>query len=160
MRLKRLQRREFTALLGGATFAWPFAVAAQQGTRIRRIGALMAVAENDPEAQPWITALHQGLEKLGWAAGRNIQIDYRWTAGSVERALTLATDLVALKPDVLLAGNTPTLTALHQATRTIPIVFVLVSDPIGGGFVTNLAHPGGNITGFITVEPELGGKLL
>jgi putative ABC transport system substrate-binding protein len=155
-----VKRREFTALLGGATFAWPFAVAAQQGTRIRRIGALMAVAENDPEAQPWITALHQGLEKLGWAAGRNIQIDYRWTAGSVERALTLATDLVALKPDVLLAGNTPTLTALHQATRTIPIVFVLVSDPIGGGFVTNLAHPGGNITGFITVEPELGGKLL
>src|SRR4051812_31411285 len=122
-----LRRSEFITLLGGAAFAWPLAVLAQQASRTRRIGALMAVGENDPEAQPWITAFHQGLEKLGWTAGRNLQIDYRWTAGSVERALTLATELVALKPDVLLAGNTPTLTALHHATRTIPIVFVLVS---------------------------------
>jgi putative ABC transport system substrate-binding protein len=150
-----MRRRAFIAGLGSAA-AWPMVARGQQPERMRRIGALMAVAENDPEAQPWVKAFHQGLEKLGWTVGRNLQIDYRWTAGDVKRARTLATELIALKPDVLLAGNTPTLTALHQETRTIPIVFVLVSDPIGGGFVTNLAHPGGNVTGFITVEPELG----
>jgi putative ABC transport system substrate-binding protein len=154
-----MDRRGFIMLLGGSAAAWPLTARAQQ-TGMRRIGALMAVAENDPEAKPWITAFHQGLERLGWTVGRNLQIDYRWTAGDVERALTFATELVALKPDVLVAGNTPTLTALHQTTRTIPIVFVLVSDPIGGGFVASLAQPGGNVTGFITVEPELGGKLL
>jgi putative tryptophan/tyrosine transport system substrate-binding protein len=97
---------------------------------------------------------------LGWSVGGNLQIDYRWTAGNVERARTLANELVALNPEVLLAGNTPTLAALHEATRTIPIVFVLVSDPIGSGFVASLARPGGNVTGFVTVEPELGGKLV
>jgi putative tryptophan/tyrosine transport system substrate-binding protein len=153
-----VKRRDFITLLGGAATAWPLAARAQQSNRIRRIGVLMAVAENDPEAQPWVMAFHQGLAKLGWTVGGNLQIDYRWTAGDVERARIFANELIALKPDVLLAGNTPTLVALHGATRTIPIVFVLVSDPIGGGFVASLARPAGNVTGFMSVEPELGGK--
>jgi putative ABC transport system substrate-binding protein len=152
-------RREFIAALGGAAFAWPLAARAQSD-RVRRIGALMAASDNDPEAQPWVTAFQQGLEKLGWTVGRNLRIDYRWTGGNVERGRTMAAELIAMTPDVLLAGNTPTLAALQQATRTIPIVFVLVSDPVGPGFVANLAHPGGNVTGFVTVEPSLGGRWL
>jgi len=154
-----MKRRDFLTLFGSASLAWPLAARAQSD-RVRRIGALMAASDNDPEARPWVTAFQQGLEKLGWTVGRNLQIDYRWTGGNVERGRTLASELIAMTPDVLLAGNTPTLTALQEATRTIPIVFVLVSDPVGPGFVANLAHPGGNVTGFITVEPSLGGKWL
>jgi putative tryptophan/tyrosine transport system substrate-binding protein len=155
-----MRRRDLITVAVSAVIAWPLPVRAQQPNRLRRVGALMAVAENDPEAQPWIKAFQQGLEKLGWTIGSNLQIDYRWAAGNVERARILANELVALNPDVLLAGNTPTLAAAHEATRTIPIVFVLVSDPIGSGFVSSLARPGGNVTGFITVEPALGGKLV
>jgi putative tryptophan/tyrosine transport system substrate-binding protein len=155
-----MRRCEFIRLLGGATAAWPFAARAQQVERIRRIGVLMAVAENDLLAQPWVFALQERLEKLGWQAGRNLQIDYRWTAGNLERMRMSAAELVSLNPDVLLAGNTPTGAALQQATRGIPIVFVLVGDPVGDGFIASLAHPGGNMTGFIAIEPPIAGKQL
>jgi putative tryptophan/tyrosine transport system substrate-binding protein len=155
-----MRRREFIALVGGAGVAWPLGVHAQQGQRVRRIGALFNTAENDPENASRIAAFHQGLEKLGWRNGGNVRIDYRFAGGAVERMREFAAELVALAPDILMAGNTPTSTALTQQTKTIPIVFVSVSDPIGSGFVASLANPGGNVTGFITVEPVLAGKWL
>jgi putative tryptophan/tyrosine transport system substrate-binding protein len=154
-----VKRRAFITLIGGAA-AWPLAARAQQGDRVRRLGVLIGNAEDDPEMAPRIAAFEQGLAKLGWRNAGNIRIDYRFAGGDVERMRKSAAELVALAPDILLAGNTPTLRALRQQTQTIPTVFVSVSDPIGSGFVASLANPGGNVTGFITVEPGLAGKWL
>ena len=154
-----MKRREFLGLVGGAA-AWPLVVRAQQPDGVRRIGVLTQLAESDPEMRSRTSALEQGLEKLGWVLGRNVSIDYRFAAVDVARMAKLANELVALMPDVLMAGNTPTLAALQRATGTIPIVFVTVADPVGGGFVQSFARPGGNITGFVPVEPPLGGKWL
>jgi ABC-type uncharacterized transport system substrate-binding protein len=155
-----LSRREFIILLGGASTTWPLAARAQQGERVRRIGVLAAYAENDPEAQARIVAFRQAMQGLGWTEGRNIAMEYRWGAGDAGRARTFVAELVSLKPDVILAHGTPALTALYEATRTIPVVFVSVIDPVGAGTVQSLARPGANITGFSTFEPEIGGKWL
>jgi len=153
-------RRHFITLLGGAAAAWPLAARAQQNERIRRIGVLIANAESDPEGQARVAALRQDLQRLGWTEGRNIRIDYRWGVGDPDRARDYAAELVALAPDVIVANGTLASTALQRATRSIPVVFVVVIDPVGSGLVQSLAHPGGNITGFATFEPEIGGKWL
>jgi putative tryptophan/tyrosine transport system substrate-binding protein len=160
MQFDQLKRREFITLLGGAVAAWPLAARAQQAERMRRIGVLMALAESDPEAQAWITAFREGLQKLGWAEGRNIRIDTRWAALEAEAMQRYATELVALQPDLILSQNTPTTASLLQQTHTIPILFALVIDPVGSGFVASLARPGGNVTGFIAMEGTLAGKWL
>ena len=156
-----MERREFITLLGGAAATWPFTARAQQvGPPARRIGVLNLLAETDPEAQRLDTAFRKGLDELGLIDGRNIHIDYRWGAGSLDRVRLFAQELVRLKPDVLVAGTTPATAALQAETKTIPIVFAGVSDPIGSGFVASLANPGGNITGFIIQQGSLGGKWL
>ena len=155
-----MRRRDFIALLGGAVAAWPLAVRAQQTERMRRIGVVLAYAESDPEAQTRVIAFRQALEGLGWIEGRNVAMEYRWGADDADRARAFATELVSLKPDIILAWGTPAVTALRAATRTIPVVFVSVIDPVGAGHVQSLARPGGNITGFSTFEPEIGGKWL
>jgi putative tryptophan/tyrosine transport system substrate-binding protein len=155
-----MNRREFISLLGGAAAAWPLAARAQQPDRMRRLGLLMGFAENDPLSQPWIAAFLQGLSELGWSDSRNLHIDYRWTNADVERIKPFAKELVALKPDVILANSTAVTAALQRETTDIPIVFVPVSDPVGAGFVASLARPGGNITGFINFEDSMGGKWL
>jgi putative tryptophan/tyrosine transport system substrate-binding protein len=155
-----LRRRQFLTLLGGAAAAWPLAARAQQSERVRRIGVLVAYAESDPEAQARIAAFRQGLRELGWTEGHNLRIELRWGTGDPDRAQTFATEVISLTPDVIVAHGTPALTALHRATRTIPVVFVSVIDPVGAGYVQSLAVPGGNITGFSTFEPEIGGKWL
>jgi putative ABC transport system substrate-binding protein len=152
-----MRRRAFITLLGGAA-AYPHAARAQQPERIPRIGVLMALAESDPEAQAWVTAFREGLQKLGWAEGRNIRIDTRWAALEAEAMQRYATELVALQPDLILSQNTPTTASLLQQTRAIPIVFALVIDPVGSGFVANLPRPGGNVTGFIAMEGTLAGN--
>ena len=140
-------RRDFITLLGGAA-AWPMAARAQQPDQMRRIGVLMGYAESDPEAQAWITAFVQGFKELGWIVGRNVSIDYRFGAGDADRMRAYAEELVGLAPAVILAHTSPVMAALQQATRTIPIVFVDVFAPVEQRFVSNLARPGGNITGF------------
>ena len=150
-------RREFITLLGGAAAAWPLAARAQQ-TAMHRVGVLMPGTESDQEEQSRLTAFQQGLAKAGWMNGRNAQIDYRWGALDLDRLRALAIELVGLQPDVLFAGNTTALAALQRATRSVPIVFALVADPIGGGFVASLLRPGGNITGILSAEPPLAGK--
>jgi putative ABC transport system substrate-binding protein len=155
-----MRRREFITLLGGAAAAWPFAARAQQAERTRRIGVLMGYAENDSEAQAWVAAFREGLQKLGWTEGRNIRIDTRWAAADAEAMQRFAQELVALQPDLILSQITPTTAALLQQTRTIPIVFALVADPVGSGFVASLSQPGGNATGFATNEGSLSGKWL
>jgi putative tryptophan/tyrosine transport system substrate-binding protein len=154
-----MRRRQFITLLGGAA-AWPLAARAQQGERMRRIGVIMVNAESDPEGQTRIRAFRQRLQELGWAEGRNVRIEYRWGAGDVDRARAYAAELVSLAPDVILSNGSPALAALHRATRGIPVVFVVVVDPVGAGYVQSLARPGGNITGFSTFEPEIGSKWL
>ena len=154
-----MRRREFITLLGGAA-TWPLAARAQQQEQMRRIGVLMAYAESDPEAQNWVAAFREELQKLGWAEGRNIQIDTRWATANVESILRLAKELVALQPELVLSSSTPTTAALLQQTRTLPIIFAIVADPVGSGFVANLARPGGSVTGFTNLEPTLGGKWL
>ena len=154
-----MKRREFITLLGGAT-AWPLAARAQQGERVRRIGVLMAYAESDREAQTVVAAFRDGLQKAGWTEGRNIRIDTRWAAADVELMQRFAKELVALQPDLILSHTTPTTTALLQQTRTIPIVFAIVGDPVGSGFVATFSRPGGNVTGFNVSEPTLAGKFL
>src|SRR6201981_1611491 len=154
-----LKRRGFIALLGGAAVAWPLAARAQQPERIRRIIVLMGIA-NDAEAQARAVALRQALQVLGWTIGRNIQIDYSFADGDTERMRVYAKEVVASGPDLILAVTNPALQAVRNATRRQPIVFLQVSDPVGGGFVESLAHPGGNITGFTNFEPEMGGKWL
>jgi putative ABC transport system substrate-binding protein len=153
-------RREFIVTLGSAVFAWPLAARAQT-ERMRRIGVLMSYAESDSDAQAWYAAFREGLQKLGWTEGHNTQIDTRWaTPDDAESMRRFAKELVALQPDLLLSSTTPTTSALLQQTRTIPIVFAIVADPIGSGFVANFARPGGNVTGFIFTEPTMAGKWL
>jgi putative ABC transport system substrate-binding protein len=160
MRFNHLRRREFITLLGGAA-VWPLAARAQQADRMRRIGVLMPLAADDPVGQARIAALREGLEKLGWTEGRNIQIDTRWTTtGDVESMQRFAKELVALQPDLILTQSTPITATMLQETRTIPIVFALVADPIGSGFVASFPQPGGNVTGFVTMEPTMAGKWL
>jgi putative ABC transport system substrate-binding protein len=150
-------RRDFITLLGGAA-VWPLAAHAQQTGPMRRIGVLSGFAASDPAHRSWIAAFQQELANLGWMDGRNIRIDYRWRDDSIEPIRALAAELVALRPDVLFVATTPALAALRQATRSIPMVFTAVADPIGGGFVGSLARPAGNITGFLVEEPPLAGK--
>ena len=155
-----MRRREFITLLGGTVAAWPLTVRAQQPERVRRIGVLSSFAETDVEAQAWDAAFRKRLDELGWVGGRNIQLDYRWGNSSVERMQRFAKELVQLNPDVLLGITTPATAALQNETHTIPIVFAIVNDPVGSGFVASLAKPGGNITGFVNIEASLSGKWL
>ena len=155
-----MRRREFITLLGGAAAAWPRAARAQHGSAMLRVGALFGIAEGDPEARNRIDAFRQGLEKLGWTLGKNLQLESRWAGGDLERLRAQAAELVNHKPDVLLAGATVSMLALQQATRDIPIVFAQVTDPVGAGFVNSLARPGGNITGFTQHEFAIGVKWL
>jgi putative ABC transport system substrate-binding protein len=152
-----IKRREFIAGLGGAV-AWPVMARVQQPDRIRRIGALMAYGESDPVERAHLSAFTQGLSGLGWTDGRNIRMDARWGAGNIDRMRMFAKELVDLEPDVILTEGTPATAALQRETRTIPIVFALVSDPVGSGFVAGLPRPGGNLTGFNFLEAEMGGK--
>jgi putative tryptophan/tyrosine transport system substrate-binding protein len=154
-----MRRREFITLLGGAA-TWPFAARAQQPERTRRVGVLMTSDESDPLAKVWLSGFIQGLQELGWTDGRNVQMYVYWAAGNVDRMRTFAKELVRLQADVILAHNSPATAALQRETQTIPIVFVIVSDPIGQGFVATLARPGGNITGFVFIEATMGGKWL
>jgi putative ABC transport system substrate-binding protein len=154
-----MRRREFITLLGGAT-AWPIAARAQQTERVRRVGMLMSLAADDPESLARLTAFLQRLQELGWTDGRNIRIDYRWAAGDAERSRRYSAELVALAPDVILAAGSVGLEALQQATRTVPIVFVTIADPVGAGFINSLARPGGNATGFSQFEYGVIGKWL
>ena len=155
-----MRRREFSTLLGGAAVAWPLAAGAQQPERIRRIGVLMSFAESDPQAQARVAAFRKGLQMLGWAEDRNVRIDIRWAASDAVLMQRFAKELVALQPDLILSHNTPTTASLLQHTRTIPIVFVVVSDPVGSGFVASFPQPGGNVTGFTNIEPTMAGKWL
>jgi putative tryptophan/tyrosine transport system substrate-binding protein len=156
-----MRRREFIALAGAAAASgsWPLALRAQQG-RVRHIAVLMGYAEDDPEAQVRIKSFQRGLQELGWTAGTNVRIDYRWAAGDIGRIRIFAKELIALRPDVILANTTPVTRALHDESRTIPIVFVIVSDPVGDGFVASLPRPGGNVTGFINYEASMASKWL
>jgi putative ABC transport system substrate-binding protein len=153
-------RRKLLAALGGAAVAWPLAARAQQGERVRRIGALMYLAADDAESPAHVAAFARGLQELGWIEGRNIRIDYRWGGGDLDRVRRYAAELVALAPDVILVGSGSALAALQSATRTVPIVFVSVTDPVGGGYVASLARPGANITGFTLFEWGTSGKWL
>ena len=155
-----MSRRQFIGLLGGAAAAWPLAARAQQGERMRRIGVLTNLVADDPEAQARVGAFLQGLQELGWAVGRNMRIEYRWGAGDADRTRGYAAELVALAPDVILTSGASALAPLLQATRSVPVVFAQVPDPVGAGFVNSLARPGGNTTGFITYEYGLSGKWL
>jgi len=153
-----MRRREFLHALGGAVVVWPLAAHAQQGEPIRRVGVLMHAPSEEPEAQARAAAFLQGLQETGWAVGRNVRIDTRWSAGDVARLRRDATELVALRPDVLLAGVGATIPALREATHTIPIVFAQGLDPVGAGFVDSLSRPGGNATGFTQFEYSFSGK--
>jgi len=153
-------RRQFITLLGGAAAAWPLAGRAQQPERVRRIGVLMNLASDDAEGQARLAAFHQGLQQLGWTVGRNVQIDYRWGAGNADYIRKFAAELVALAPDVILTTGAVALGPLQQVSRTVPIVFVNVTDPVGGGFVASLGRPGGNATGFTSIEYGMSGKWL
>jgi putative ABC transport system substrate-binding protein len=160
MHFDGLKRRQFITLLGGAA-TWPLAARAQQPELMRRIGVLMITAEDDAESKARIRAFLQGLQELGWSDGRNVRIDIRWGAADAERMRKHAAELVALAPDVILAaGGTPTVSALQQITHTVPIVFVGVAGPVGGGFVASLASPGGNTAGFTVYEYAISGKWL
>jgi putative ABC transport system substrate-binding protein len=158
MQFDRLRRREFIAVLGAAVAARPLAARAQQPTGIRRLGVLLNLSENDVEAQRLVKAFREGLAQLGWADGRNLRIDYRWAGGDVGRIRAFAKELVEMSPDIMVGYATPSVAALQQETRSIPIVFLSVTDPVGQGLVTSLAHPGGNITGFAVFEFSLGTK--
>jgi putative ABC transport system substrate-binding protein len=155
-----MRRREFITVLGGAAAAWPLYARAQQGDRMRRIGVLMSLTADDPEGQVRLTAFLQGLQQLGWTDGRNVRIDTRWGAGDADRSRRYAAELIALAPDVILASGTSTMGPLLRATRTVPIVFTQVTDPVGAGFVDSLARPGGNATGFTLSEYGISGKWL
>jgi putative ABC transport system substrate-binding protein len=157
--IARINRRETIALLGGGA-AWPLAAHAQQGNRVRRIGVLMGYDENEPVAKARVSALTQALGGLGWTDGRNVRMDHRWAGGDINRIRALAQELVGLQPDIILAGTTPATVALQRETRTIPIVFAGVADPVASGIVSRLNQPGGNITGFGILEASLGGKWL
>ena len=153
-----MRRREFITLLGGATVACPLAAHAQQTERMRRIGALIAFAESDPLYQADVSAFRDGLQKLGWTEGRNIQIDYRWAGPEPEVIQRYAKELIARQPELILSSSTTTTAAVLQLTRTIPIIFAVAVDPIGSGFVASLSRPGCNVTGFINLDPNMIGK--
>jgi len=155
-----MQRREFIVLLGGTAAAWPQAARAQQTERMRRIGVLMSDAANDPEGQARVTVFVQALQQLGWTDGRNMRIDVRWGAVDADRYRKYAEELVALAPDVILATSSAALGTLQRATRTVPIVFAAVADPVGAGYVDSLARPGGNASGFALFEYGIAGKWL
>ena len=154
-----MMRRDFIMILGGGA-AWPLATRAQQGDRVRRIGVLMPYDENDPVAKLQLSALTQALADLGWIDGRNVRMDLRWAGADINRMRALAQELVGSQPDIILAGSTPVTVALQRETRTIPIVFATVSDPVASGIVARLDRPTGNITGFASLEASLGGKWL
>src|SRR5262252_8783132 len=158
MQFDQLKRREFITLLGGAA-AWPIAARAQQPDRMRRIGVLMGAVESDPARRSQLAAFRGALAKLGWREGSNLGIEVRWGADP-ELCARYAAELVALGPEVVLADSSPSLEALQRQTRTIPIVFVTVADSVGQGFVANLAHPGGNITGFSVFDAPMASKWL
>jgi putative ABC transport system substrate-binding protein len=162
MHSNRLKRRDFVTLLGGAVAQWPVASRAQQPRAIRRIGLLTTFGDSDALAEGWLAAFRKGLNELDWHDGRNVGIDYRRAAGDAERLQAFARELVTLQPDVIFAVTTPSVAALLRETRTLPIVFAQVSDPVGSGFVASLARPGGNVTGFtnINIESSIGGKWL
>ena len=152
-----MRRRDFITLVGGSAVAWPLALRAQQSGQMRRIGVLVPLARDNPEAQARIAAFLQGLQKLGWTEGRNLQIEYRWGTGDLQKA---AAELVALSPDAIFTNTIPAVAALQQATRSVPIVFANVADPVSGGFVDSLAKPGGNITGFTVYDYGMAAKWL
>jgi putative ABC transport system substrate-binding protein len=154
-----MKRRDFVTLLGGA-LGWPLAASPQPRERRRRIGVLMTLAADDPESQLRVAAFSQGLAELGWAIGRNVDVDYRWAAGDADRSRRFAAELLALAPNVILASGGSSASPLQQATRTVPIVFVNAVDPVGGGLVANLARPGGNLTGFASFEYGISAKWL
>jgi putative tryptophan/tyrosine transport system substrate-binding protein len=153
-----MRRRDFITLLGGAA-AWPLAARAQSD-RVRRIGVLMAYAESDPEGQAWVAAFREGLQKLGWTENTNVRIDYRWATAEVAQIRQQAKELVAQQPELILSSGSPTTLALVQQTRTLPIVFANLVDPIGQGFVASMSKPGGNVTGFANLEGSIIGKYL
>jgi putative ABC transport system substrate-binding protein len=163
MPFDQLKRRQFITLIGGTTTAlalMPWAVAAQQHERVRRVGVLMGLAADDPESQARLAAFAQGLQQSGWSIGQNLRIDYRWGAGNADNMRTYAAELVALAPDVILAHSSGAVAPLLQASRTVPIVFTLVADPVGAGFIKNLGRPGGNVTGVTNFEYAMSGKWL
>jgi putative ABC transport system substrate-binding protein len=153
-----MRRREFIRAIAGSAAAWPLALHAQQPEPTRRIGVLMGFPESDSQAQIFFAAFRDGLQKLGWMEGRNIRIDTRWPGFDAESRQRFAKELIALQPDLILSHTTPTTAALLQQTRTIPIVFATVTDPVGSGIVPSLARPGGNVTGFTLVEPTMAAK--
>src|SRR5215813_9005446 len=159
---RMIARRAFITLLGGAAAGWPLAARAQQGDRVRLLVAMMGGrnADTDPEGRAWFVAFRQALQELGWVEGRNFRADYRWPSGDLDRMRAIAKEFVDLKPDVMFAGNTPSVVALLRETHTIPIVFTNLSDPVGTGVVGGLASPGGNATGFAAYEYSLAGKWL
>src|SRR5215212_4094770 len=154
-----MKRRGFIGLLGGAA-AWPLVAHAQQGERMRTVGVLMNFTASDPEGPPRAAAIKHGMRELGWTVGLNLRIEYRWSAGDAEANRRNAAELVALGTDVIIAGASPAMVALQQATSTVPVVFLAVTDPVGAGYVASLARPGGNATGFIFVEYGVSGKWL
>ena len=154
-----MKRREFLGVLGGAA-SWPLAARAQQSDRVRRIGVLMGYAESDAEGQAYVAIFREGLQKLGWAEGRNFQIDIRWATSDAGGGATISEGTRRVTARPILSPTTPTTAALLQQTRTIPIIFAIVSDPVGSGFIASFAKPGGNVTGFIILEPTLAGKWL
>ena len=153
-----MQRRKFIRFLGGAAAAWPLTARAQQPERMRRVGMLLSFGEKDPEAQRRLKAFRLAMRDLGWFEGRNVQIEYRFAETNLELINKHVAEMVRLAPDVIVANSTPVMTKLRSATSTIPIVFAMLNDPVGQGFVSNLSHPGGNITGFSFVESEIVGK--
>ncbi len=155
-----MRRRELILLIGGAVAAWPVMARAQQSEQMRRIGVLMNIAENDPQSAVRISALVRGLEELGWAVGRNMQIDYRWAAGNANLYRKYAPELAALAPSVILVVGGTGASELQRVTRTIPIVFVGTTDPVNRGLIASMARPGGNTTGFIEYEFGMSGKWL
>jgi putative ABC transport system substrate-binding protein len=155
-----MRRREFITLLGGVATSWPLVVSAQQPEQMRRIGVLMNAVADDPQGQARIVAFQQTLQQLGWSEGRNVRIDIRWGGNDIERDRRYAAELIALAPDVIMAAGTLSVTALQRDSHAIPIVFNSVSDPVGAGFINNLAHPGGNVTGFMIFEYSMSGKWL
>jgi putative ABC transport system substrate-binding protein len=158
-----MRRREFITLVGGAataSIAWPRPLNAEQSDRMRRIGVFIVLPESDPQSQTRVIAFQQGLEKLGWTVGRNAQIDFRFDVADDERARAATADLLRLAPDVMVTNSSAALRAVQQATNTMPIVFVAVTEPVAQGFVASLAHPGGNTTGFANFEPSVGAKWL
>ena len=153
-----MRRREFIKVVAGSAAAWPLSLWAQQPDRTRRVGVLLGIVESDPETNARLKAFRLGMRDLGWIEGRNIQIEYRFAGSDLKAIDKHVTELVGLAPDVIVANSVPVMAALKPATSTIPIVFVVVNDPVGQGFISNLTHPGGNITGFSFLETEIVGK--